>query len=428
MRINLSDRGFAFTAMLLFLWASALILRDRLLALIGAGASLPLLLDFARLVRSSRGLVLDVRGSPLQEVWVWERPGFEVVAGGSFEPVGLPKWLRVSGVEARGKVLLYRFEAVFRHSGVYSLEALVVKVSSRLGFFELLEEFPVGLSFRVKPATLFWLQQALALLGIGEGLRGRTPRGVLPQVIYSRFIPEEYAGSREYWPGDNLKFIDWKATARRQKLFVKEFREGAGSQPMLTFDTRCLGPYTCDAVASAVLSLAVGLAAQGVGASGVYDVESGRLLAFSSPHGVLAYIVNRVLESKVADELDLYEFIEPPTFYELRRVLKEIAGLSLRFECSSLAKVLSHGNIVYATALLHNTSEVLDLASSVSTQGGTLTLVMPAEPWLDARSEAVAGVVKASFRRILGKLSSTGARVLLCGEGAPGMLVVKTSA
>lgn len=428
MRVSPTDSGFAFTATLIFLWASALTLHDQLLGLMAAAASLAPLLDLAGLLLASRGLIIEVRVAPTREVWVWERPGFEVVAGGLFEPVGLPGWVRVGGVEAGDGVLLYRFEAVFRRSGVYSLETLTARVSSRLGLFELLEEVPIGVSFRVKPATLFWLQRALALLGVREGYRGSALEGASPRVVYLRSAPEEYVGSREYWPGDDLRFIDWKSTARRMALFVKEFRGGLGSQPLLAFDARCIGPYTCDAVASAVLSLAVGLAAQGVRAPGVYEVDSNRFLAFSTAHGLLAYIVDRVLEPRVAEELDLYEFIEPPTFDEIRRVLSEVASLSIRLEAGSQARALAHENIVYVTALLHATGEVLDFASNASRRGRALSLIVPAEPWLDAPNEAAAEVIKATFRRVVGKLSSLGVSVLLCGEGAPRPLVIETPA
>lgn len=428
MRVSPTDRGVAFTAMLLFLWASALLLRDVLLALLAAAVSLAPVLDLAWLFPASRRLILEVRCMPVQEVWVWEKPGFEVVAGVLFEPVGLPEWMRLRGVEARGGTLLYRFEALFRYSGVYSLERLRAKVRSRLGLFELLDDVPVGVSFRVKPATLFWLQRALALLGVREGPGIHTLQEASPRVVYLRSTPEEYVGSREYQPGDDLRFIDWKATARRQALIIREFRGELGSQPLLALDLRCMGPYTCDAVASAVLSLAVGLASQGVRASGLYEADSGRLLSFSSSQGLLAYVVERVLESRVVDELDLYEFIEPPTLDEIRRVLREIAGLSIEPVVKARERVLAHGNIVYATALLHATSEVLDFASSVARSGGALSLIVPAEPWLDARDDITAERIKVSFHRAVRKLSSLGVSVLPCGEGAPRTLIVESSA
>ncbi|QOJ79291.1 DUF58 domain-containing protein [Infirmifilum lucidum] len=425
MKVSPTERGVAFLAMLSFFWASTILLQDQLLALFAAVASVVYVFDLSRLLLDARRLVLEVRGEPVQEVWVWERPGFEVLAGLFFEPVGLPAWLAVGDVEARGRVLAYRFEAAFKYSGVYSVEKITARVYSRLGLFELLEEVPVGVTFRVKPATLLWLQRALALLGVGGSFKAAVPQEALSQVVYLRSTPEEYVGSREYQPGDDLKFIDWKSTARRQLLFVKEFRGGFGFQPLLVFDLRCTGPYTCDAVASAVLSLAVGLVSHGVQASGVYETDTGRFFSFNTTQGLLAYVVGRVLESRIVEELDIYEFIEPQTIDEIRGVLKKVAGLNPGFGAQE--GTLAHGNVVYVTSLLHATGEVLDFASRVARSGGILSLVVPAEPWLDARDDVEAERVKSSFHKATRKLSSLGVNVFLCRKEIQKTLVIEPS-
>jgi len=194
---------------------------------------------------------------------------------------------------------------------------------------------------------------------------------------------------------------------------------------LLAFDLRCIGPYTCDAVASALLSLAVGLVSQGINVSGLYDVESGRLLALSDPHRVLAYAVDRVLDSKIVEELDLYEYIEPLTMEEIRRVLREVAGVSMDFT-SGLPRGVSRF-VVCATSLLHATGEILDLASSIVKSRGSLSLVVPAEPWLDARDNLMAEKMRVSFQRAVKRLSSMGVSVVPW-RSAPRTLVLEASA
>jgi uncharacterized protein (DUF58 family) len=49
-------------------------------------------------------------------------------------------------------------------------------------------------------------------------------------------ISTEYASSREYVPGDDLRFVDWKATARTGKLIVKEFESQTSSSYLLLVD------------------------------------------------------------------------------------------------------------------------------------------------------------------------------------------------
>ena len=47
----------------------------------------------------------------------------------------------------------------------------------------------------------------------------------------------EYAQSRLYVPGDPVKFIDWKVSARVGKLFIKEFQEPRQIPLYLLLDT-----------------------------------------------------------------------------------------------------------------------------------------------------------------------------------------------
>lgn len=52
----------------------------------------------------------------------------------------------------------------------------------------------------------------------------------------------EYLWSREYQVRDDISFIDWKATARHQKIFVKEFLEEAYGSAKVIYDICAHGP------------------------------------------------------------------------------------------------------------------------------------------------------------------------------------------
>lgn len=86
---------------------------------------------------------------------------------------------------------------------------------------------------------------------------------------------------REYQPGDPMKWIDWKATARRRRLFVKRFEPSVNEHVVILLDCRtgdaAAGwrerPWLLEAAASAAASVAyratelgygVGLIANGV--------------------------------------------------------------------------------------------------------------------------------------------------------------------
>lgn len=50
------------------------------------------------------------------------------------------------------------------------------------------------------------------------------------------------SGLRDYRPGDAPRLVDWKATARRGKLIVREFETLGGEGTEVTFDRRCRAP------------------------------------------------------------------------------------------------------------------------------------------------------------------------------------------
>ncbi|GEM_PF-1235122 len=73
----------------------------------------------------------------------------------------------------------------------------------------------------------------------------------------------EYAGTRNYYAGDELRFIDWKATARSQELKLKEFTsENAGSFNMV-LDTTSTDAVSADLLATQFLSSLVDLLDRG---------------------------------------------------------------------------------------------------------------------------------------------------------------------
>ena len=76
----------------------------------------------------------------------------------------------------------------------------------------------------------------------------------------------EYAQSRLYVPGDPVKFIDWKVSARVGKLFIKEFQEPKQMPLYLLLDTSasmCVSSLPLSKYAWAVrIATGIALAAQ----------------------------------------------------------------------------------------------------------------------------------------------------------------------
>ena len=72
-------------------------------------------------------------------------------------------------------------------------------------------------------------------------LAGQDLRGLLDRVglknIRKRGQGLEFQNLREYQPGDPVKAIDWRATSRRQKPIIREYREEQDQQILFLLDT-----------------------------------------------------------------------------------------------------------------------------------------------------------------------------------------------
>ncbi len=350
-----------------------------------------------------------------ESLWVWESREFrlELDCPGAAEVRGLPEWLRVVGTSVRPRGLELKLRAGFRYSGRYELREVEVVRRSPLGMLSEVSRVAARATFRVLPRTLYWVLEALGALGLGRGpgSLGRDPSELGAGLSPLRSEGGVYHSTREYAPGDSLRRVDWKATARTGELHVKEMREPVEGSTLLCLDLRCAGRYTCDAVASAALSAAVASARGLWTLGGVYDTARDRLVLSSSPEVLLSFVLSEVLEPRIVEELDLYEHIDPPTLREIRAALaklgapaREIPGRSWRLS--------EWGGVVVVSALVHELGGVLDLVEAVRSRGGEAVLVTPSRPWLDANDLELAYRIYVSHARSLEKLGSLGVRVV----------------
>lgn len=77
----------------------------------------------------------------------------------------------------------------------------------------------------------------------------------------------EYYGTRLYQPGDSLKVIDWKQSAKRGQLAVREFVEPYTSSPLLVVNLAVADKEEADRLAFAVITTALTLAQEGIPAA-----------------------------------------------------------------------------------------------------------------------------------------------------------------
>jgi len=415
--IVLTDKGLGIVVALIVLAVLFHLTFDSILAL-AIGALLALIsTDFLYAIALSRS-PCSCDGEINERVWVWEEPSLKLSIkcrrGEGVE--GIPSWLRVWRVEAVNGVLNLELRALFKSSGIYRVDRVVVRRSTIFGFFE--EKRPISLKLQLKvyPEVLHWVVQALRILGIG----GRAPSPVDLSDLSSsiplvRTQSGAYYATREYTYGDLLRRVDWKATARAQKLMVKELREDMLNALVIAFDNRCVGPYTCDVVSSSALSIAMSALRGGTPLNKLYEVPEGKLITFKSTRSLLAYLVNKVLEVEVVDVLDVYEFVEPPTSGELRRILERMAeeGVQLVELSEPPLRVAGLESVALVTSLVHDVGKTVDLIDGLVREKVRVSVVVPSEPWLDARSLEEAYEIYQGFNLAIDKLKRMGIDVIL---------------
>lgn len=113
--------------------------------------------------------------------------------------------------------------------GAFKLARVYVRVRSRLGLWERLLDYPVETTIHVYPNMKQLSDYALL---------ARTNRLSLLGVRRNRKIGQdnEFERLRDYTLDDNYKHIDWRSTARRQKLTVKDFQANQSQRLIILLD------------------------------------------------------------------------------------------------------------------------------------------------------------------------------------------------
>ena len=122
------------------------------------------------------------------------------------------------------------YELTARRRGAFYLPAVYLRVRSRWGLWQRYLEYACGTTLNIYPD----MQQ------LGEyAVLARTNRLSLVGVRRTRKIGQdnEFERLRDYTLDDNYKHIDWRSTARRNKLTVKDFQ--ANQSQRLIFMVDC---------------------------------------------------------------------------------------------------------------------------------------------------------------------------------------------
>ncbi len=411
--IKLSVKGLGLTTSTLLITTLSVVLADYILMITASVLTTLLIADLLHYLIRRRELCSC---SPdVAEVLQIRRPkdlSLDINCWGVRNVSKLPKWLKVVKTSTKPEGLNVEVRTDFKYSGKYELSCVEVVRSSRLGFFSEVVVVRSNISFKVIPKTLYWVVIALGILGIGTkiGLSKHDVSDVVDKLSHLRSEGGIYYLTREYVPGDSMRRVDWKATARVGELCVKEFKEPLGGSALLCLDLRCVGRYTCDAVASAALSTII--ASQSGGLGGLYDIANNKLIPTANYEGMLTYTLSKVLEPPVVDELDLYEYITPQTLSELRTALSKL-DVVIGKPTDPGRAVVNWDEAIIISALIHELGKVLDVVEVIRGRGGNAVLITPLKPWIDTEDLELAYRLYVSYSKSLEKLRSLGAKIVV---------------
>lgn len=305
-----------------------------------------------------------------------------------------PKRASVSRIDAEPPFSLSAARSANRYSarvsvkpelfGDYRLGEIEVRLRSALGFFHSSVKGKADVEVRAYPRFYPLLLEALSFLegGMGEGGPSSVRRG----------RGTEYAWSREYEPGDSMKLIDWKSTARRGKYCVKDFHEERGEGALVLFDGRAPGPISADEMARDLLSVLVSQAREGRYISIALLNSGGVFMAERVPPDVaLGMGIREVFRMERLADYAPYELFPPGVRSRLVEMgIPENGEKETTTDFGKAYKDLarrlkrSKTDLLYVGCPIYDAGSLLELTEAVAEGVGSLRTMIPRKAWLDA--------------------------------------------
>lgn len=302
--------------------------------------------------------------------------------------------------------------------GRYRLGRVVLRERSRLGAAEAVSALDLDAEVKAYPRFYPFALEALSLLGEG------SPEGEGQASLSRVGRGMEYAWSRQYEPGDSPRTLDWKATARTSRLFVKEYLEERGGRGALVFfDGRAPGRRSADEVARDLLSAVLGILASGQEVVLVSNRGESHGVAAGAPEEVLRAALSEAFGMVLRVDTEVFSLFPPAVQSSLMRLLKRQGGsgggvggdggIRKRDAYAEALRLMGERGLglVYAGCPLYGTREVLAMLSEAASRGRLARVILPTKPWLDAGSLEDAYVIKKSWELITKRIPAVSGRL-----------------
>jgi hypothetical protein len=132
----------------------------------------------------------------------------------------------------------------------------------------------------------------------------------------------EYMESRTYQPGDTLKSIDWKNTAKLNQLIVKEYRDTGGQSAIIAVNLSVTDAEAADKLAYKLISVALTMARENIpGALTAYTQDKVILeTGIKEPLVLLEQTLEIIREINVIKPVNQY--LAPPDLGRIKRNIR----------------------------------------------------------------------------------------------------------
>lgn len=198
--------------------------------------------------------------------------------------------------------------------------ALQASMTDTRGLLQVDQELHV-LELHVIPRARY--AEWLARKYLEQAGTGTIAAALLPsraEMSLSRGV--EYVESRTYQPGDSLKSIDWKKTARLNQLIVKEYREGGEQSAIIAVNLSVSGAEVADKLAFNLISIALTMARENIpSALTAYNHEEVVLeTGIKEPLAILERTLGLIREINVVKPVSRY--LEPLDTGRIKRNIR----------------------------------------------------------------------------------------------------------
>ncbi|MCC6019043.1 MAG: DUF58 domain-containing protein, partial [Candidatus Verstraetearchaeota archaeon] len=331
----------------------------------------------------------------------------------------LPDWIKASTETLEQGVNNVKLTISPRAGKIYKLDYITAVFTDPLKI--LCEDFriPLWLEVTAYPRALPLIIEALRMIGKtgygGEVAGVRKGRGT------------EYLWSREYQIEDPLSSVDWKASARLEKLIVKDFSEESYKAIGLVYDIRAIGPITSDEISALFLSSVISAAKHGLPITMILKNGLTIISEYNSidPDTALKIAISYLIKNYIINNWDIYELLEPKTASQVLSIIRELEASGLletiqlkmnTFNEIFLKLALQESIIYYIGNIVLDSEFVLELSEKARINNSELIVLTPVKPWADLEDLEKAYVMYLSYIKIFEALRKTGSKVMLYEE------------